>query len=237
MNQVITNQTSESYALGILLALSGGLMDAYSYLYRDHVFANAQTGNILLFGIHLAEKNWHTAIEYLFPIAAFICGITLACILRIFLKELQRIHWRQLSLLLEIITLFIVSLIPVSNNLLANSLTSLACGIQAESFRKINGNNIATTMCIGNLRSATQFLCDFLHSKKRQYAYKALLYFSIILFFSLGAILGNMLIHTFQGKAILGSVLLLSISFVLMFKETLQSYIASFCKKNISNIN
>ena len=39
-----------------------------------------------------------------------------------------------------------VCFIPVSLNLLANSLTSLACGIQVESFRKIHGNGIATTM-------------------------------------------------------------------------------------------
>ena len=48
-------QTSESIELGILLALSGGFMDAYSYLARGQVFANAQTGNMLLFGVNLAR--------------------------------------------------------------------------------------------------------------------------------------------------------------------------------------
>ena len=43
-----SKQMSESVRLGILLALSGGLMDAYSYIVRDRVFANAQTGNMLL---------------------------------------------------------------------------------------------------------------------------------------------------------------------------------------------
>ena len=77
-----SKQMSESIELGILLALSGGLMDAYSYIYRDHVFANAQTGNILLFGIQLAEKNWTAALHYLFPISAFVVGIALADIVR-----------------------------------------------------------------------------------------------------------------------------------------------------------
>ncbi|WP_427189458.1 DUF1275 family protein [Parvimonas sp. G1604] len=39
-------QMSESIELAIFLALSGGLMDAYSYLLRGQVFANAQTGNM-----------------------------------------------------------------------------------------------------------------------------------------------------------------------------------------------
>ena len=33
-----------------LLTLSGGLQDAYTYFCRGHVFANAQTGNIVLLG-------------------------------------------------------------------------------------------------------------------------------------------------------------------------------------------
>ena len=38
-------QISESIGLGTILALSGGFMDAYSYIERGKVFANAQTGN------------------------------------------------------------------------------------------------------------------------------------------------------------------------------------------------
>ena len=33
---------SETLRLGIILALSGGFMDAYSYLERGNVFANAK---------------------------------------------------------------------------------------------------------------------------------------------------------------------------------------------------
>ena len=50
-------QMSESIRLGVVLAIAGGFMDAYSYMCRGKVFANAQTGNILLLGIHLSEKN------------------------------------------------------------------------------------------------------------------------------------------------------------------------------------
>ena len=50
-----TRQMSETIRLGMLLAVSGGFMDAYSYIERDQVFANAQTGNMLLFGVNLSE--------------------------------------------------------------------------------------------------------------------------------------------------------------------------------------
>ena len=51
-------QPSESLANGLLLAFAGGMMDAYTYLCRGQVFANAETGNLVLLGIQLAQRNW-----------------------------------------------------------------------------------------------------------------------------------------------------------------------------------
>mgnify|MGYP000122724758 CR=1 FL=1 len=50
-------QMSESFLLAALLAIVGGFLDAYSYLLRGHVFANAQTGNIVLFGVYLQKGD------------------------------------------------------------------------------------------------------------------------------------------------------------------------------------
>ena len=158
-----TRQMSETIKLGILLALSGGFMDAYSYIQRDQVFANAQTGNMLLFGVNLSEGNLRGALHYFFPVFAFAIGIAIAELVRA--KERDLLHWRQVAVLFEGIILVGVAFIPLDMNLIANSLTSFACGIQVESFRKIRGNGIATTMCIGNLRSGTQNLCNFIRKK------------------------------------------------------------------------
>ena len=122
---------------------------------------------------------------------------------------------------LEAIVLFIVSFLPQSMNLLGNSLTSLACGLQVESFRKIHGNGIATTMCIGNLRSATQNLCEFLRTKNTEFARKSGLYFFTILCFTVGAIFGNLAVGLWAEKAILCASLLLVIAFCMMFVWTL----------------
>lgn len=55
---------SSSLPVMILLNLSGGTQDACSYFLRDHVFANAQTGNIVLMGCHLISKNLKDSIRY-----------------------------------------------------------------------------------------------------------------------------------------------------------------------------
>ena len=67
----VKGQMSESLVLGLLLALAGGFFDAYTYLCRGGVFANAETGNIVLLGAHLAEGDWEKALRYLLPIVAF----------------------------------------------------------------------------------------------------------------------------------------------------------------------
>ena len=50
-------ETSESIRIGVVLAISGGFMDAYSYTGRGGVFANAETGNIVLLAISIGNKN------------------------------------------------------------------------------------------------------------------------------------------------------------------------------------
>lgn len=212
-----SKQMSETIRLGIVLAMAGGFMDAYSYLCRGQVFANAQTGNMLLMGINLAEQNWKTALYYFCPVLAFTLGIMLADFVRIKTKDAEGVHWRQWAVLFEAIVLAGVCFIPQSMNLLANSLTSFACAIQVESFRKIRGNAIATTMCIGNLRSATQHFCDYIATGEKASMKKSLLYFEIIFAFVLGAILGNVVLGKLQKMALLVCAGILVIAFLMMF--------------------
>ena len=210
-------QRSESLGIGILLAISGGLMDAYSYLFRGEVFANAQTGNILLFSVNLAQGNWATALQYACPVTAFACGIALAAILRHRCPAQRAIHWRQYCILFEVLVLFCVAWIPQSANLLANSLISLACGAQVESFRKIAGASVATTMCIGNLRLAIHDAIAYGFTGGLKEKASAQVSAAMIVSFAVGAILGNALISKIGTYAILGSTAILLCCFVIMF--------------------
>lgn len=191
-------------------------MDAYSYIQRGEVFANAQTGNMLLFGVNLSEGNYQVMLSYLFPVLAFAAGIALADIVRV-REGANLLHWRQIAVLAEALILIIVSFIPTTMNLPANALTSFACGIQVESFRKIHGRGIATTMCIGNLRSGTENLHHYVHTKERKYLDSSLLYYGIIVSFIIGAVIGNVMVHIMHQRAILCCSVLLIVTFFIMF--------------------
>lgn len=207
---------SESIRLGAILALSGGLMDAYSYAQRGGVFANAQTGNMIKLGLALSSGDFQTALNYLFPILSFALGILLADVVCVRKDKLANLHWRQVTVLAEAVILVIVSRIPASGDRLANTLTSLACGIQVESFRKVHGHAAATTMCIGNLRSGTENLHRFLLTREEGCLKVALLYYGIIVCFVSGAVFGNAMVERMHQNAILCSSAMLVIAFFVM---------------------
>ena len=78
---------------------------------------------------------------------------------------MEKIHWRQLIILSEIVLLFAVGFLPQEWNMAANMLVSFVCAMQVQTFRKVRGHAYASTMCIGNLRSGTEALCEYFHDK------------------------------------------------------------------------
>ena len=92
-------QMSEAFRTVMFLSASGGLQDAYTYIGRGKVFANAQTGNIVLMSVHAFAGEWGEALRYLVPLCAFALGIFAAEFIRLKLREMQWLHWRQLVVL------------------------------------------------------------------------------------------------------------------------------------------
>lgn len=215
MNNV---QTSESIKIGILLALSGGFLDAYSYINRGGVFANAATGNIVLFSISLGELNLMKALYYLVPIVAFASGVLISNLVKYKRKDrISSFHWRQIAIIIEIVSVIAVAFIPQSLNLPVNSLISLTCGLQVTTFSKIRGRKMATTMCTGNLRNGTENLSLYFTTRERNYIRNSLAYFSCIFCFVIGAIIGGVCSKVFHERATIFVALGLVIVFFMMF--------------------
>lgn len=210
-------QMSESFRTAAFLSVSGGLQDAYTYIFRDKVFANAQTGNIVLLSQCIANRDLELSIHYIVPLLFFAVGIAVAEIIHGKFKEARRLHWRQLVLIIEIALLFIVGFLPEKWNLLANAMVSFSCAMQVQAFRKVNGYAFASTMCIGNMRSGMDSLCSWVLNRNPAALKKSLYYWGIILLFALGAGLGSLALDLCGAKAIWFSCLLLAVSFCLMF--------------------
>lgn len=217
-----TRQMSEAFRNCIFLALLGGFQDAYTYFTRDGVFANAQTGNVVLMSTNFMTGKWEEGLKYLFPILAFALGVLVADLIQKKFKYFKKIHWRQGILLFEIIILFAVGFMPKSMDTVAAVIVSFSCAMQVQTFRKVRGYSYASTMCIGNLRSGTAALSGFIHERKPEQLRQAMYYFGVIFFFAVGAGLGGNLSLSFGTHIIWVSCGLLLVSFLMMFKEKIQ---------------
>ena len=192
--------------VGALLAAAGGLLDAYTYLSRGGVFANAETGNMVLFGICLIQGQWRRAAGYLLPILAFALGVLAAEFIREHHRSGPRYHWRHTVLLAEIAVLCAVAFLPRGEwDPAANTLVAFVCALQVENFRKVRGNPFATTMCTGNLRSGTEAIYHALTGGKRTSVEKGLCYYAVIACFIAGAALGAWLTGLAPQRAVLGA--------------------------------
>ena len=210
-------QMSEAFVTAAFLSVSGGLQDAYTYISRGKVFTNAQTGNIVLLSQHIFAGDFGSTLHYLIPVVFFAFGVAAAELIRQKYQKAERIHWRQLVLILEILLLFLVGFLPDQFNLIANAMVSFSCAMQVQAFRKVNSFAFASTMCIGNIRSGMESLCAYHKTHNRDTLYKASHYFGVIFLFALGAGLGSCFIPLWGLKTIWASCLLLMVSFLLMF--------------------
>ncbi len=212
----MSRQTSESFRLSALLSLSGGLQDAYTYNMRDRVFANAQTGNVVLMSQNFMQGSYMQGLRYLCPLISFALGIFVAERIENKFKSIEKIHWRQIVLAIEVIALIIVGFLPTEMNMVANMIVSFSCAMQVQTFRKVHGYGYASTMCIGNLRSGTESLSQYLRDKNKESLYKALHFFGIIFIFAIGAGLGGVLSGYLGIRTIWLSVLILLIAISMM---------------------
>ena len=212
-------QMSEAVSTGIFLTLSGGFQDAYTYYCRGKVFANAQTGNIVLMGSYLASGQWAMAMRYFGPVAAFAGGVYMSEHIRRLHQRDEKLHWRQMVVAVEILLLFAVGFMPQSMNMAANIMVSFVCAMQVDAFRKIKGSPYASTMCIGNLRSGTAALSMYMRDKKKEQLRQAGYYFGVILAFAIGAGIGGVFSMLYGIHVIWISCGLLLVSFLLMSLE------------------
>ncbi len=212
-------QTSESFRLSAVLSFSGGLQDAYTYNVRGNVFANAQTGNVVLMSQNFMLGNWSSGVYYMLPLISFAAGVFITEQIEYRYKNSKRIHWRQLILLIEIILLGLVGFMSTNMNILANMLVSFTCAMQIQTFKKVHGYGYASTMCIGNLRSGTESFSHYLRNRDNASLNKALHFFGIIVVFAIGAGIGGIISGVLYTKTIWISPILLTVVSIMMIKE------------------
>lgn len=190
----ILNINSEFIILAIMLAVVGGFLDAYTFVGRGGAFANAQTGNIVLVGVNIFKEDWNEVVLHALPILAFVLGVFASEVIRKLSNGISSANMEHLILVVEIITFSVIGFVPktISNDVV-NVIISFVASLQYCTFKKLGDYPYATTMCTGNLRSASMAAYAAFTQKDYEAFKKAVHYFIVIFSFLFGTFLGGFL--------------------------------------------
>ncbi|MEF9952041.1 MAG: YoaK family protein [Clostridium sp.] len=212
--------TYESVYLGIFLAIVGGFLDSYTFIGRGGVFANSQTGNIVLVGVAVSRGDWNQALNHIPPIIAFILGVIVAESIKKRSTLFFITHPARTILIIEIILLFIIGFLPSTvSNSIVNVTISFVSSMQISAFRKLVDSPYSTTMTTGNLRTASYEAYIAITKKDPESARRSLRYLIIIISFLFGAFLGGLVTINVGNKAIWVPTFILIFALILFSKD------------------
>ena len=186
-----------------LLAITGGLIDAFVYLNHGHVFANAMTGNGVLFGIALLSRDPMQALRHVVPAIAFLLGIAVSRLLQSTLGP----RAVTAGLLFELVSLFLASWLPPAFPQMAfTALIAFVASYQVSSFRLVNTFTYSSTFISGNLRTLGDGLFEASFGKSQDSRLTGRRKFRdlslVILSFLVGAIIGAFLAPRFSNHTL-----------------------------------
>ncbi|GAA2804935.1 YoaK family protein [Kitasatospora sp. CM 4170] len=219
---VTIHRRTDKLPTGALLASVGGFLDAYT-LTRHGVFANLQSGNVVLFCVQVTSRHWHAAALRLVPVAAFIIGALAVELLGT--PRAVTIVRRPIRLVLTIEIALLTALAALPGDVPAPVTTvtvSFVAALQFSTFTTLDGAPYATLMTTGNLRQCVVAVHQCLTRRDRASARRAQLYGVIVAAFSSGALVGVICTRRFGEPAIAVAAGLLLGVLALLIRESRQ---------------
>jgi uncharacterized membrane protein YoaK (UPF0700 family) len=195
--------TTGSLRLGMVLSLTGGFLDAFTFLHHSGVFATAQTGNIVLIGVQAATGQWSGALRHVPPLLAFVAGVATAeTMLHPRVTPLV-LRPRRAALVAELVVLACVGALP---DLIGSTaivvLVAYVSAMQNATFGVLRRWSVNTVIATGNLSTATRAAYRALVLGEPGAGEQARLFGTICLTFLAGAVLGGFATHRLGNAAV-----------------------------------
>ncbi len=207
----------ETLRVASLLSLAGGFLDAFTWIAHGGVFANAQTGNVVLLGVFAATGQWRAAFHHVPPIVAFLLGVFVAHRLRRHATRRGAQRAALFSLAVEIALLLAVAALPDGFADLPIVLgIAFVAALQSSSFARVEGAAYSSVMTTGNLRRAAEALFTGIGPPRDPAALRqGRVFAAICATFCLGAALGAFVTARYANAAVLVPACVLGVALVL----------------------
>ncbi len=203
-----------------LFTVVGGYLDAYSYLAHGNVFANAQTGNVILLAVKASDGRWAQAARHLPPIAAFALGVAAAHLIGVRTEKRED----RATLFCQGFEIVILAGLAGSASRLPDAwvvpVISFVAALQNTSFSKIGPWSFTSPMTTGNLREAVSGLTRWLLGRDAEKnRVKAIALGWVCLSFLAGAVAGSVCTRWNAALALWPCVALVAVGMRLTYQE------------------
>jgi uncharacterized membrane protein YoaK (UPF0700 family) len=205
------DSASRNRSVAALLTLSGGFLDAFTYVGHGGVFANTMTGNVALLGIQIAAGDWAQAGRHIPPLIAFVFAVFVVHLLHLDALAPSVRRPALVCLLLEIAFLALAAsgLVGDSDIWLIPGISFVAT-LQTLSFTHVETLTYTSVMTTGNLRRAAKKLMEgLIPTYDRTALHDASLLGMASFCFFAGAVIGGLATRILHAGALWLAVLLL----------------------------
>ncbi|MBM6840792.1 DUF1275 domain-containing protein [[Clostridium] spiroforme] len=206
----------EKWYIFLLLITVGGFYGGYTYAQKGGIFCNAQTANIVLFGMALGKQDWNQVLYLLIPISAYFLGTMVSEYTALKIKKLHFLRWDTVLVGIEMMAVLIMGLLPstVPDQVFQVTINFI-CAMQFNTFRQAENIPMATTFVTNHVRQTGSYLVRWLRKKdEKTYLFRSMRHFFMIAMFVIGAMLATMLCVCFHDQAILFALIVLGFVFV-----------------------
>jgi uncharacterized membrane protein YoaK (UPF0700 family) len=184
-------ERTRSLWFALLLTLANGFLDAHTYLARGGVFANVQTANVIFGAIDTSKREWALALAHVWPLLAFVAGVTLASHIKS--GRVERAVPRPLiwTMAIQAVALAIIGFVPASvpHSYVTVPISFLAA-VQIGLFRSIGDLAYLPVATTGNLMRFVEAGYDGFVEKNAGSRKAFGVYGALILAFASGALIG-----------------------------------------------
>jgi uncharacterized membrane protein YoaK (UPF0700 family) len=203
------------------LAGVGGFLDAFTFVGFNGVFANAQTGNIVLLGVDAQAGHWREALLHIPPIVAFMLGVALAQLLaQPAVRKIVRRPTRWV-LIAEIAVLAAIGATPgrMPSGVVTGAVAFVSAA-QISTFRSLEGIGYSSTLTTANLRTLITEIFEWRAGHELASRHHAALLAWITVAFAVGAAVGGLCTRLIHQQAALIPAAALMIVLVVVVAET-----------------
>lgn len=204
----------------LLLTITNGFMDAYTYYVRGGVFANVQTGNVIFFAIDLSERKVVAALAHVWPILAFMVGIAVAALIKSGRIEKLVSHPLRWTMAVQVVALIAIGFVPVTvaHEYVTVPIAFLSA-VQMGLFRSIGDLAYLPVATTGNLMRFVESAFDGLIERSAEARRACRIYGTLIIGFTGGAVIGAFASRAWSANAVWLAAGLLAVTLMLFIVD------------------